>query len=321
MIARFFRSFLWSVLLASVLSWLWISHVSASSREAILVEDYYKGMDSDIIGPGSSRFLPRRAFPGKVMLHRVIIGARALPINFKVGLRQSDALGLDDSFYINISLVLNFELKSDYLLTLYDKLDKRNWTRLDPYLKKRLNHFMILKLKEFYSRDTEIAFLEDRFRTYLNGEFIRELNEKFKNDGIVFKNVLVEKIYIPDVALYRAMVADSRKIIAGKAANIQKIASARAKRAAERIIDQAYFIRLEKIGRLLVKYPQLRGYLAIDRLNKNVNVIVMPYDKWMGPDRKVSGIMNLLKNRKKSFINSNRGRTPKRNEFVDLTPP
>lgn len=332
MISRFTRAFFWSILVASVVSWAYVGYVSASATEAVLVERMTGGLDRQPIGPGETRFLPSRIFPGRVKLYRVNIGPRSLTHEFRAPLAQSFSLGLDDSFYVQITCRLNFRLLPQHLAVLFQRQAHADWSNLELYLTKRLNHFMTKKLQEFYTRDADIPLLTERYQSYLNGELLAELNQAFQEEGVNFTNVLVERIYVPDAGLYRAMVRDAEKILAGKAANIQKIANARANQKAEQIIDKAYFSRLEKIGILLARYPHLRNYLAIDRLSGNVEVVVMPSEQWFGPDARdlLRGKQSRRDKREPAPLPPERpgaGIRPQsqpraiRGEFTDLTPP
>ena len=69
---NFFRFFFLGILLASIIAWAYFGYVSASKREAILVEDRYKGIDAaNLIHPSTTHFIPSRIFPGRIILHRV----------------------------------------------------------------------------------------------------------------------------------------------------------------------------------------------------------------------------------------------------------
>lgn len=340
MIARFFRAFFWGLLVASLISWLYLGITVAEAQEAILVEDLYSGIDEHIIGPGEIRFLPTRAFPNRIRLHRVNIGPRIMQIRFRHGLAQSEVLGLDESFYVKINFRLVYALSRDRLIPLFERLDRPDWDRLDEYHAKRLDFFLKGTLARFYRGDRDIPALEERFRDFLNQKFIGELNDKSREDGFIYRNILVEKIYIPDAGRYQSMVEAGQEIIRQKISRIKTIDQARAREYSELITDRAYFARLEKIGRLLQKYPQLREYLAIDRLSKNVEVMVVPSEKWYGRDGMGEQPVSPRKwdfrlpgrgentHRKKSPPLPESGSAEKfvppgtpANRFVDLTPP
>lgn len=281
MIQRFFRAFFWAVLVASVVAWGYFGVVSASTREAVLIEDRYSGLDESIVEPGSMRFVPNRIFPGRVTLHRVDVGPRILRLQHKKGLAESEMLGLDDSFYIQTELRLEYKLLPERLQALFLRLEEPNWDRLDPYLRVRLNYFLNRKLQSLYEDTANLDALELLLYDYVRGpDLLTELNQEFLPDGVVFRNILPSRLYVPDAGLYRAILADEGLILQQKRDRLKLVDDAHARQAAERIQDEAYFARLERIGALVRKYPQLKDYLAIDRLSDNVEVIVVPSDRW-----------------------------------------
>lgn len=291
MSSRFFRSFFWAVLVASLVTWLYVGYVTASSHEAILIDDRLRGLDPSIVRPGESRFIAARAYPNRITLHRVDIGPRVKEYTFRAPLAQSEVLELDDSFYIKVPCRYEFELDPDKLPGLFNRLNERNWEKLDAYLDVRLNDFFNGQLARFYRNDNDIPDLAQRFRDYLAGAAAKDLDAHFAKDGVRFRNIIIgispaaKQIYVPDLARYRNMVEQSRDILAIKLDRIKKLEEARSSQEAEIIKDQAYFKRLDHIGKLLAVHPQLRDYLAIDRLGKNVDVLVMPYDRWFSPDQ------------------------------------
>ncbi len=291
MSSRFFRSFFWAVLVASLVTWLYVGYVTASSHEAVLIDDRLRGVDPSIVRPGESRFIPARAYPNRITLHRVDIGPRVKEYTFRAGLAQSEVLELDDSFYIKVPGRYEYELEPDKLPALFNRLSERNWEKLDGYLDVRLNEFFRRKLAALYRNDNDIGEIAPRLSVYMAGDALKELTAEFSKDGVRFRNIIIgtstktEGIYVPDPARYRNMVEQSRDILATKLDRIKKLEEARSSQEAEIIKDQAYFKRLDHIGKLLAVHPQLRDYLAIDRLGKNVDVLVMPYDRWFSPDQ------------------------------------
>lgn len=333
MIKNFFRAFFWAVLVASIAAWLFFGYVVASTREAILVEDRHYGLDSDIIAPGEARFLASRIYPGRVILHRVDVGPRVLRIRHKKGLAESEMLGLDDSFYVQTELRLEYELDAARLPSLFQRLEEPDWERLDDYLADRLKFFLNRKLGEVYEENQDLTRLETTLYEYIQGAALEELNGEFESEGVRFRNVLPSRLYVPDPALYRAILADEELILSQKRERLRIVDDAQARQQAEKIHDEAYFARLERIGQLIRRYPQLKDYLAVDRLSENVEVMVVPSDRWFPTEaeaRRLSG------NKATTRSDDQRRRTeplpiaPARqapppaaggNRFRDLTPP
>jgi len=340
MFSRFLRVFFWSIFVAFFLVLVYLGVVRASAQEAILVEDFFKGYQEDVVRPGDVRFLPARMMPGRTRLHPVRIKDRILDVNFKFPLSQSEVLGLDEAFYIQTGARIGYNLDPGKLSYLFRRVKDKEWKNLDEYVKKRLNFFLGNRIAEFYQTDADIPKLESRIQQYIDESFIENANNEFSRDGIILETILLEKLYVPDSERYRAMVAAAGSIIEQKIHRIASIDKARSQRDAEQITDSAYFTRLEKIGELMSKYPHLRDYLAIDRLSKNVEVMVMPYDRWFGPSnsenisrlldkegsKKLKGVEDLetqsispsLHSSSKSFPQepNHKGR-----ELKDLTPP
>ncbi|MEQ9363232.1 MAG: hypothetical protein RIF32_03260 [Leptospirales bacterium] len=333
MVKHFFRGFFWAVLVATIAAWLFFGYVIASTREAILVEDRHYGLDDRVIGPGEARFLASRIYPGRVVLHRVDIGPRVLRISHKKGLAESEMLGLDDSFYVQTELRLEYQLDPASLPGLFQRLEEPDWNRLDDYLADRLKFFLNRKLGEVYEDNQDLTRLETTLYEYIQGPVLAELNSEFAKEGVRFRNVLPSRLYVPDPALYRAILADEELILSQKRERLRIVDDAQARQQAEKIQDEAYFARLERIGQLIRRYPQLKDYLAVDRLSENVEVMVVPSDRWFPTE---SAARRLSSNRTAGSgaaakraeplpiapaPRPERGTNSGGNRFRDLTPP
>ncbi len=280
MIRRFFRSFFYAILVASLAAWVYLGVVRAGLDEAILIEDRFTGMDGRPLAAGETRFVPALAVPGRVRLHRVTVRPRVLDFRYRVGLARSEILGLDDSFFVRLHARFTYELTPASLPGLFKKLDRPDWAELDAYIGRRARALWDTRFTAFYENDRDIPDLRNDWRAYLNDRSRQDLNALFEADGIVFQEVAALDIYVPDQAAYENVVEASGGLLAEKLARIRRIEDAQARQAAEMIGERAYFARLEKIGGLLRQFPELKDYLAIDRLGKNVEVMVVPYDRW-----------------------------------------
>ena len=281
----FFRLFFGFILFGSIFFWAWYSYVRAAYYEAILVSDKYQSASQDdIIFPSDWRFVFYRIYPERVTLYPITLFPRTLNFQFRKGLEQSEMLGLDDSFYIRVLLHLNYELEPEKLRTLFSHLPSRNWEELNSYIKLRLQTFLEKRLSAFYKNEKELLSLKSLMQNYFLEEGLKEINAQFKKEGIFFHSIHTKHIFVPDLARYRSILGASQQIIRQKLERIRLIDQARAKKKADIILSDSYFSRLERIGELLKTYPHLRDYLVIDKLNKNVNVLVMPYQRWF-PER------------------------------------
>ncbi len=283
MTVRLFRLLFRGILLATLFTWFYLGIVSASSREAILIEDRYYGISPEVVKPGEVTFVFTRFVPEKVTLHRVQLAPRALPYELKQGLLQSEALGLDDSFYIKAKLHLEYELqseRSEQLISLFRRLDQPNWKRLTSYLETRLDWLLKSKLREFYSQEGELPGLREKLQAYLIEEALDDINRRFSPEGIRFYNLIPKHVFVPDAERYRSILASGNRILSQKIERIRIIDAAKARRSASEIKDQSYFARLERIGNLLKQYPHLQNYLALEQINERVNVMVIPPEYW-----------------------------------------
>ena len=339
---RFLRAFFWAILGASILTWLYLGLVSASARQAILIE-YKQDAEIGVIAPGDTSFIPSRAFPGRVRLHPVRAIMAGYEHTFRQGLLQTRTLGLKDEFFIKLSFEMYYDLdvKPDRLRDLFSRLGKPDWSYLNDYLAGVINRHLEGKVLEFYPDERALPGLRALLRNYIKEDLSRDLKPLLAAEGILLKELTSAAPYVPDPVKYLAIVARSDEFIDREMARIKAIDEARTREYAERIVDNAYFKRLEKIGQLLNKYPRLREYLAIDRLGKNVEVMVLPSEKWFGSSSASSlAEPNPLADRLRSpgartekrgagsegVSSVNRRRTPPRRparegEVVDLTPP
>ena len=269
---------------AVIASWIYFGYVTASKREAVLIEDRYSGIDPDnIVYPASGRFIARRIFPGRIALHRVRLFPRSLQIHFKRGLEQSEILNLDNSFYIRAALYITYRLDPEKILFLFQNLGKANWSELDVFLFQNLQDFLEKRISLLYRGDSDLANLKLKIQNYFDEKGKEEFNQEFSKYGIQFTSLTAKNIYVPDAKIYRRMLASSSLIIRQKIERLRIISKTQAQKDAADISNDVYFSRLEKIGRLLKSYPHLRDYLAVDRLGSNVEVVVMPYGRWFSP--------------------------------------
>ena len=336
---KFLRFFFLCLLIASLVTWVYFSYVSAPKGEAILIERLYDsstGIAKDnIILPGKAKFIIRRILPNQIRIHPVRLSPHSTVLNFRRGLEQSEILGLDDTFYIKINLYLFYRLETEKLSFLFQRLSKLNWDALPSYIDLRLQNFMEKKLDTLYENDDDLPKLKRKLKNYIENTIQAELNQEFKNDGIVFINSIPRKIYVPHPLRYKTMLASASEILKQKLERIRIVDIAKAQKDASTIKNQSYISRLEKIGKLLGNYPQLREYLAIDSLGENVEVLVMPYDRWFSQSPLSLSSKNSLTNKKRNPRNKNNIQIPapapidipyaresqKKGQFSDLSPP
>lgn len=315
MISRFIRVFFWAVLISSVVSWVYVGVVSATARQAIIVLHRKRGLP-DLVGPGESRFFPGRIFPGRVELHPVDTGPRMLAVEYQKGLYQSEMLGLDESFYVRVKFRFRYSLNPEKLPDLFLKMEGLTWQSLDSYLHLRLNDILNRRMARMFPADNELGLLPRRLNDYFAQEAVKEIQDSMTEEGVKIEGLVIENVYVPDPARYAAILGGAQGILNQKLERIRRRDEALAKRDAESLTDEATYARLETIGKLLVKYPGLKDYLAIDRLGDDVKVMVFPYEKWFS-GQGIAEDLNIRPPRPAANGNAN-GRA---GNFENLTPP
>lgn len=278
MIARFLRTFFWSLLVGSLLAWLYAAYVRASAREAILVEDRYTGLDPSIILPGDVRMLWQRVQPGRVTLHRLDLGPRVLNLRYRRPLRQSEQLGLDEAFYIKADLRIEFSIDPARASELFLRLERPDWDLLDDYLSLRVALLLDRQVDRLYPNEAALPGLLPQWDAYLSGPAVADINAELSTEGLSIRRALPVRLYVPDAGRYQAMLQNAPQILAQKLDRIRVVDDARAQLDASRIKDQAYSARLRQLGDILERYPHLQGYVTIDRLGDQVQVYVLPSD-------------------------------------------
>ncbi|HNJ03971.1 MAG: hypothetical protein K1X70_20360 [Leptospirales bacterium] len=314
MISRFFRVFFWAILLSSIFSWIYLGIVSATARQAIIVLHRKRGMP-DLVAPGESQFFPGRIFPGRVEIHPVDIGPRMLVVDYKKGLYQTEMLGLDDSFYIRFKFRFRYTLQPEKLPDLFLKMEGLDWKALEPYLQLRLSEMLTKRLLVIFPADNDLGQVPRRLNDYFNGPALEEMKSILGPEGIEIQNLVVENIYVPDAGRYTAILGGGQGILNQKLERIRKRDEALARRDAESLTDEATYARLETIGKLLIRYPGLKDYLAVDRLGSDVKVMVMPYERWFNSGRPTA---DSLLDKEEPAATQNGKRGPR---FENLTPP
>ncbi|MEQ8352286.1 MAG: hypothetical protein RH862_12425 [Leptospiraceae bacterium] len=280
MTGRFFRSLFWGVLLASVIAWAYAGTVTAGYRETILVEDTVDGLQDELISPGETSFLPSLAIPNRVRLHRIQLEPRFIRFPWIYQFPAGQLLGLDDSFAVQVEAHYEYAISEGNIRSLFLSLPVGDWSQLKPYLELRMRSFWATKMRQLAPNEAALNGLEDELNLYVRGDLRTELNNYFRPEGIEFRRIYVERIYVPDAGRYNATLQAGQNLLNNRLERISIIDQARAKKQASEILNEVYLDRLEKMAVLLQKYPELRDYAAVDSLSDNVRVLVMPYEQY-----------------------------------------
>ncbi|MBE7437951.1 MAG: hypothetical protein HS115_05780 [Spirochaetales bacterium] len=287
MTGSLFRSFFWAVILASAIAWVYLGIVISPAREAILIEDSVLGLSPEVVRSGEWRFVPERAFPDRILLHRVYTGRRNLHFHFKAPAGQTEFLALDDTFQVQIQLELAFGLIPDRLTQLFVALGSDGFGNLDLFIESRLQHLLEKELASRFDTPADLEDLgEDLEAFLLSAECLRLFNGVLSPYGIEMEEVFIKKMYVPPADSYRRALARSDEIIDSRLRQAQAASEDLMRSRVAGKKDEYYFARLEKMGGLLRRFPELREYLAIDKLSEQVDVMVVPYDRWSGERQK-----------------------------------
>ena len=278
---RKFKFLLFIIFLISISYSIYQFIVTTSIREIILLEDRYEGLNQEkIIQPASIAFVPYRIIPNRIRIHRVKLFPHSIDLIYKRPLEQSEILGLDDSFSIRVRLHVTFRLEPSKAVELFKKLPEYNWDTLNYYIDLRIRNYMEMKMRNIYTDDKLDTLKVNVLNWILPNELVQDLNNEFKNEGVVFPNILINELYIPEIFRYRSMLSLGANLISRKLDRVNIVEEARAQKKASEIKSSADLERWENIAKLISNYPQLRNYLAIDKLGDKVQVMVIPYNSW-----------------------------------------
>lgn len=283
MTGSLFRSFFWAIILASTIAWVYLGIVISPAREAILIEDSVLGLNPRPVRSGEWRFVPERAFPGRILLHRVYTGRRNLHFHFKAPAGQTEFLALDDTFQVQINLELAFGLNTEQLTTLFVALGSDGFSNLDLFIESRLQHLLEKELAARFDSPADLEDLAEELEDFLQSPQSVELfNRALGPHGIEIEEVFIKRMYVPPADSYRRALARSDEIIDSRLEQAQAGSEDLMRSDLQSKKDKYYFDRLEKMGGLLRRFPELREYLAVDKLSEQVDVMVVPYDRWTG---------------------------------------
>lgn len=294
-----------------------LSFVRANKNEVLIIADAEGGVRR-IVLPGETAFLPHRWLPSGPTLNRMLLHSRYLRSKQLYFLSQHEILGLDQSFAVQLTLNYRYRVDAPALSALLAQADTPDVEGIEALIRLRLNDFWFTAFRDRLRADDRLDTLEQNAEQYIRGELLTDLNKAFSADGIVMESVFIEDIAVPDPARYRAVLANGQQLVDDRLRRLSQIEDARVKRAADEILLSGKRKHLAALGELLVRYPALREYIAIDGLNDRVQVFVMPYDRFTGDRRSGSG---LLPGGDTGLHRFDPGTDTLNGGFRDLTPP
>ncbi len=313
------KSILFFLLILFISYTLYQSFVKTGYQQAIIVEDVYWGIEKKAIKPDSYDFIFRRLIPERIKLHPIYIQSRYLNFIYKYSLPPNEILGLDDSFSIKLDLVYVYDLDPNKLPDLFIKLEQKDWKYLDNYIQVKLRDLLYEVFRQKLNIEKNLNNAEEQIKAYVHNGFLGELNLRFQNEGIYFKKVYIQDVYIPDVEQYNLILRQSNRYLERKLERSALIDEAKAKKESQWILFQFEKEKLQDIAKLIREYPEVKDYLKIEKLSSQAQFIYLP-SEYFNFDEKVKNFP-LPKNPKETLPEKEVPVQKSQTQFFDKTPP
>lgn len=299
------------------------SFIKTGYNQAILIEDIYWGIEKKIIPPDSFSFVFRNVIPNRIKLHSIIYKSQQLKFVYLYPLPSNAILGLDDSFSIKLDLVYIYDLDLKKLSDLFIKLPNKKWEDLNSYLEIRLKDLLYESLKEKLKIEEKLENGEEILKAYIHNGFLQEINKRFEMEGVNFRNIYIQDIYVPDVIQYNIVLRQGQKFLEKKLERSAMIDEAKAKKESNLILFDYEKKRLEDLANLIRKYPELKEYLKIEKISSQAQFIYIPTDTfWYGNNYSKPFVPEVENHSKKSKENKPVYELEKnQSTFIDKTPP
>ncbi len=321
----YFRRISFFILFILFLIALYRVWIRTGYEQAIVIEDRYWGVDKYALPPNQNFFVLRRLIPYRIILHPIYIKNRYFNFVFYYSLSPNEILGLDDSFSVKLDLVYVYDLDVNKLPDIFIRLENKDWKYMDSYIKIKLKDLLYQSLNNELRIEENLANGEEILKSYIHNGFIKQINQYFEQDGIYFKNVYIQDLYVPDINQYNIILRQSDKYLEKKLERSAMIDEAKAKQISNSIIFQFEKEKLEELAKLMRKYPEIKEYLKIERLSEQAKFIYVPTDpfwiEYMPQGKYGEKISNLPENQSKNIDKMNFIPNKMNKTFIDKTPP
>jgi hypothetical protein len=229
-----------------------------------IVRSKTHGVDPRLVRAGEFRWLWYMLIPTNTdvvvlrvePVHHSLNAGNTLPS----GSTYATFAGIPADFSWEIKASLSFTINPDALVTLVSDNNIGSQDELDAYEQGIAEKMEAFILRRLGSGEADARQLEEILKTGSSPELERELHEQFPGTDHV--SCLVTAAKFPDFALYNQIRGLYEDFIARQR---EYTSSALAQQAENRIDTQLRFDELEQYGALLVKYPVLLDYLALER--------------------------------------------------------
>ena len=293
--------------------------VRSGYHQAIIIEDIYWGIEKKVIKPDSYAFIFRRLIPERIKLHPIYIQSRYLNFIYKYSLPPNEILGLDDSFSIKLDLVYVYDLDPNKLTDLFIRLEQKDWKYLDNYIQVKLKDLLYEVFRQKLNIENNLNDAEEQIKAYVHNGFLEELNLRFQNEGIYFKKVYIQDVYVPAIEQYNLILRQSNRYLERKLERSALIDEAKAKKESQWILFQFEKEKLQDIAKLIREYPEVKDYLKIEKLSSQAQFIYLP-SEYFNFEERIKNIP-LTKNSIETFPEKKVPTQESQTKFFDKTPP
>ncbi len=157
-------------------------------------------------------------------------------------------------------------------------------------------------------------------KNYIQSQLVKRLNEYFLADGIIFRNVYIQYIYVPDAEQYNFVLRQAPKYLEKKLDKIVMIDNAKAEKESKTILLEYEKLKYEEMSKLIQKYPEILNFLRLEKMSSQAQFIYYPVEYFWSYQDFINRMntndtskKNINKPSEKTFENSGR--------FLDKTPP
>ncbi|GIX43015.1 MAG: hypothetical protein KatS3mg129_2748 [Leptospiraceae bacterium] len=301
---------------------LYRAFIKTGYEQAIVIEDIYWGVEKKVIPPESFTFLFRRLIPERIKLHPIYIKSRYLNFIYYYSLPPNEILGLDDSFSIKLDLVYVYDLDIHKLPDIFVRLEQRDWKYLNSYIEIKLKDLLYQTLQEKLKIENNLVNGEELLKGYINNGFLNHVNQYFQNDGIYFKKIYIQDLYVPDSEQYNLILRQSNRYLEKKLERSALIDEAKAKKESQWILFQFEKEKLENLAKMIRDYPEVLDYLKIEKLSSQAKFIYLPSDYFYFQNQIPSQLSVDSKKKQIESIPEIKIANPSSDtKFIDKTPP
>ena len=293
------RFFFTSLFIGSLFSFVHLNTIVVPNAHIGLLKEKAQGWDKEFLTEGY-HWIWTYFIPLKWELYFVDLRPSTLRIKFQAPLKYSKYLQLSDVFDVQVEIKIQYNIDQNRIRSLLLSLDEKI-DRLSGHIQERIAILLELKYLEYYHSEKEIPLLKAKLSNYIqkkikkkstDNSFFSDCQEIFEPDGIELIYVDLIKVYVPDLSLYRAQLANIGDIITARRNILLKNVATQAEMFALRQKDQLQIEKAKKILELIGKEPRILEYLKYQNLNPQTRVIRIETEKASPSHQRSTGLIN-----------------------------